>query len=392
MFSIVFEVAMNKSPDNAAAMDAARAIMRLYDEKVVLSAVDSVVMTGMIRDVVLLYGGMYIAENHLLQSQVDAAVKKILFLSTQIAELKSLPAAAAAAAAAAAPVATVAVPVAAAGLESKVRTIVPFVAGETREGDMYGYCASCEGAVLVRVRRRCNKCHSEDIEDAKGGNWPDVNGQYDGCVHAKESKCTNRRWEFVAICPKHQDKKPDRHCSLLPGVVSNKAGEICGGCGKVEPVVLKFGCNHFVCVPKCWRNYARTKLDNRELLFDTPTPGSDATLSCPAGCRHFVESHNLFKALGKARYEQYQTLGMEHLVGRPLTAESREGRLVLTKKQPGSTNMLNCLNCKNEHYKTLFGPKRNLNNKVDCICGIPWCWMCGKPWSDACANNHLIGC
>jgi hypothetical protein len=90
-----------------------------------------------------------------------------------------------------------------------------------------------------------------------------------------------RQWEFIGVCPTHPCKAPDRHCPLLPGVISNPSGAVCGGCQKVEPTLLRGGCGHFVCAPKCWRNYARAKLDNRELLFNTPSLGADATLACP---------------------------------------------------------------------------------------------------------------
>lgn len=133
------------------------------------------------------------------------------------------------------------------------------------------------------------------------------------------------------------------------GVVPNIHNMKCGGCDRIEPVILRFGCGHFLCLPKCWRNYARTKLDNRELLFDTPQQGADATLSCPNSnrahgeCKYYVQSHNLFKALGKARYENYQTLGMEHLIGRMLTPESSDGRIDLKGKElPPLPTMKRC--------------------------------------------------
>jgi hypothetical protein len=153
---------------------------------------------------------------------------------------------------------------------------------------IHGYCSLCERAVPVRITRRCNRCHSEDIDipsTLANNNWNELNGQYTGFEHNRMTRCDNKRWEFVGICQRHPNKMPDRHCPLLPGVIANVNGLPCGGCGKVEPVVLRFGCNHFICIPKCWRNYARAKLDVRELFFDTPTKGCDATLPCPGNLK-----------------------------------------------------------------------------------------------------------
>lgn len=139
---------------------------------------------------------------------------------------------------------------------------------------VYGYCAACAKAVAVKVTRRCSKCKSEDITDAKEQHWADLNGQYLGCVHTLPTKCDHKQWEFIGICPQHPDDAPDKHCPLLPGVVPNTTKAACDACNRVEDMILRFGCGHFICIPKCWRNYARTKLDNRELLFDTPFQGN----------------------------------------------------------------------------------------------------------------------
>lgn len=250
-----------------------------------------------------------------------------------------------------------------------------FIPMDPKLSQIHGYCSSCERAVPVRIARRCSRCHTEDIADTKDeyGCWTSLIGIYANCVHTKATRCENKRWEFVGICHLHPNKAPDPHCPLLPGVIHNTTKEKCGGCDRIEPIVLRFGCGHFICLPKCWRNYMRTKLDNRELLFDKPQQGADATLSCPHGCRHYVQSENLFKSTGKARFEQYQTLrmyltnvliylpgslkmlnldssifndcvylcvrmyiyiDMEHLVGRLLTPESTDGRLELKVELP----------------------------------------------------------
>lgn len=154
--------------------------------------------------------------------------------------------------------------------------------------DIYGYCSLCEGAVQVRVSCRCNRCHSEDIMtpltngiNAVDNNWSELNGHYIDCVHNLKGRCENKRWEFMGKCEKHPNKQPDSHCPLLPGVVTNINKLQCDGCKCISPKILRFDCGHFICLPKCWRTYACTKLDNRELLFDTPKNGDDATLRCP---------------------------------------------------------------------------------------------------------------
>ncbi|AYV81121.1 MAG: hypothetical protein Harvfovirus17_15 [Harvfovirus sp.] len=291
------------------------------------------------------------------------------------------PAAAAAAAAASAAAPTVVVP-----KETKAVSIHASLYG------IHGHCLKCEKYVPVKVGRRCAhwKCLSTKIAEAKDGEvWTDLYKQYSGCVHLEPTACTSTRWEFFGICPDHPDQKDAP--LLLCQIICNDTKETCVGCGKVEPTLLQFGCGHFICAMKCWRNYVRTKLDNRELLFDTPTPGCDSTLACPAGCRHFIQSHALFKALGKARHEQYQTLGMEHLVGRSLTKESDEGRLALVKRLPLQNNYKFCVNCGSQHSRVKDGAHEvNLNCKIKCHrCGFLWCWTCELDWTPAC-KAHII--
>ncbi len=267
-------------------------------------------------------------------------------------------------------------------------------------GEIYGYCSDCEMVVLVKVSRRCNRCHSYEIEDAKDGNWTELNGQYNNMVHSrvselqKSTKCENKRWEFTGTCYVHPDKKPDRHCPLLPGVISNKSNIKCGDCKQIEPILLRWECGHYLCIRKCWRLYLRTKLDNRELLFDIPRQGADATLICPSTadrtkiepkCKHYVKSHNLFKVYGKTRYDQYQTLGMEHLVGRMLTPQSTDGEIDLKDLVITFPISKRCKLCSFEHRQS-----NNLNNRLPCQCRKDFCWHCENHWKPECGIYHLI--
>jgi hypothetical protein len=85
-----------------------------------------------------------------------------------------------------------------------------------------------------------SKCLSESLADSYS-NWTELTMSSPGAVHT-QSSCSNRAWEFLAICEKHPDKKPDRHCPLLPSVYYNNDARLpCGGCGKVEPIALRFG-------------------------------------------------------------------------------------------------------------------------------------------------------
>lgn len=59
---------------------------------------------------------------------------------------------------------------------------------DPQKSQIHGYCSSCEKAVPVRVARRCNRCHTENIADAKDGSWTELNGQYNNCVHTKSTK------------------------------------------------------------------------------------------------------------------------------------------------------------------------------------------------------------
>ena len=103
------------------------------------------------------------------------------------------------------------------------------------------------------------------------------------------------------------------------------------------------------------------------------------------GCRQFVQSYNLFKALGKARFEQYQTLGMEQLVGRRLSPESTDGRLELKTIIP-VTLIKRCPDCQKECLRV-----NNYNNHMTCPCGSHFCWQDLQKWDHSHESNHLIG-
>lgn len=267
------------------------------------------------------------------------------------------------------------------------RTATPIA---TQNSTIYGFCAVCEAAVPVRVSRRCNRCHTEAIAGEKDGNWNELNGAYRGCQHTiAGTRCESKTWEFVGICYRHPNKLPDRHCPLLPGVIANTEQLPCDVCKAVHPTVHRWDCGHFLCLPKCYRDYIRTKLDNRELLVNTPTKDYDATYACPLGCRAYIKSHNCFKMLGKARYQQYQTLGMESMIGRLLTPESTDGRQKLVNKIPDPIITRSCPDkkCGHEVNRTIH----DLNNHIICRCGKEWCWQCEDTWKETCQYNHLIG-
>jgi hypothetical protein len=253
---------------------------------------------------------------------------------------------------------------------------------------IHGYCSDCQLVVPVRVVRRCTLCHSTGISGITSeSNWKELNGQYDGCVHTVDGTvCNNKRWQFAGICYVNHPNKFPVDCPLVPGAVPNIHSMECGVCKTIQPTVMRFGCRHFVCMPRCLRNYIRSKLDNRELAVNIPGH-HNATLRCPSNiiCQFFIEHHFVFLAQGKARYEHYQMLCMDHIADRMLTPESYEGRQELTKLPPYHDKK-RCT-CNYEHSKD-----GNLLNRRRCQCNRDFCWQCGTAWKPSCDYEHIISC
>lgn len=106
------------------------------------------------------------------------------------------------------------------------------------------------------------------------------------------------------------------------------------------------------------------------------------------GCKEYVQSHHLFKSLGKKLYEKYQALGLERLVGRIIKPPSKIGYRYLgdkdSKMDPPITSQL-CPKCNTELLR------RSLSNRIKCLCSHEFCWHCGIPWGDVCKQAHIIG-
>ncbi|AYV80715.1 MAG: putative E3 ubiquitin-protein ligase parkin [Harvfovirus sp.] len=192
--------------------------------------------------------------------------------------------------------------------------------------DFFGYCTPCDKCVAAKITRRCLSCFSDAIEEVKDVDVTNLSAEYDNCRHLGTTTCTWKKCKFFGSCFNHSDK----YLQMVPQVFANKTGIVCSPCEKVEQMLLRFGCNHVICL-NCWRKYTVLKLNNRELLFNTPTISSDPTLCCPVGCRKFIVGDNAFRILGKVLFAQYVTLGMEQMVGRKITPESTLGRVQLKK-------------------------------------------------------------